>query len=154
MMLNCHTENKVKRPSHFEKIVCYKTKQYDWPRGFLDQNSRITLLNYLKWLNQFVASICNPYTRNQYHSSIQSWHIPNSGLRTISDMQRWAWQHQYEWNESNKWFYVCLTSCKKSFSYLRSFFEIIADSPFWITLAMPDHTHLKWLNEFWTSTDA
>ena len=106
--------NKKIKP-FWKYFIWKKIKQSDSQREFLSWNSNGCLLNYLKWLNQFVVSLdACPYAKNQHHSSMQSWYIADLILGVISGMPRCAWSHSYKWIESNRCFYECLTTYKKS----------------------------------------
>ena len=56
-MLNCCTKTKFKRASLSWDILCKRIEQSNMPRKFWGQNPITKLLQYLKWLSQFVASM-------------------------------------------------------------------------------------------------
>ena len=96
-------------------VLCKRKKQSDWLSEFLGQSSIPRLLNYLKYLNQFAVSTDTyPYSKNQHHSSIKSWNIPDSILIITFGMSRCALQHIYTWTESQRCNYIFLATCKKS----------------------------------------
>ena len=96
-MLNCRTEIKAKRSSHFRDNSWSKIKQSGW-------------LNQTVKLFEMTESICwfylQPIYKNQHCSSIQSWRNADSILGITFEILRWAWVHPYECAESNKR-YLC-----------------------------------------------
>ena len=57
--------------------------------------------------------------------------LPDSILGTTFGMSRYTWPRPYEWNESNRWIYACLITCKKInlrlSSYVRYSLLVILD---------------------------
>ena len=74
-------------------------------------------------------------------------------MEKTSGVHKCAWPRAYEWTESYRCIYVCLSRHKKSNLYLNSFWDI-ANLLFSIPLRMSDHIHLKWLNKFLTSMNS
>ena len=114
--------------------------------------NRNRLLNYLKWLVQFVALMgVYPYLINQHQSSVQSYSIHNADsiLRIVSDTPRCVWQHPYECSESNRFIYAKPQAKNQLHTSPHSL--DIANSFFWITLGMLDYPYLKRLNKLVTS---
>ena len=114
--------------------------------------NRNRLLNYLKWLVQFVALMdVYPYLINQHQSSVQSYsiHIADSILRIVSDTPRCVWPHPYECSESNRFIYAKPQAKNQLHTSPHSL--DIANSFFWITLGMLDYPYLKRLNKLVTS---
>ena len=69
----------------------------------------VTLLNYLKQLNQFAISMdAYQYAKNQHHSSIQFWHIEDLILEITFIMPKCTRQHPYECTESYRRVHVCI----------------------------------------------
>ena len=66
-------------------------------------------------------------------------------------MPRCAWSHSYEWTESYKCIYACLTKCKNKFIMKLISWDIA--NLFSITMGTSDHIYLKWLKKFVTSMD-
>lgn len=115
------TKNGIKRSSHSGGILCKIIKISDWCREFLGSNSSTKLVNYLKWLNQFTVSRdAYPYAKYQHHNAILSWHNADLILGVTFGTPRKASLNPYEWTESNRYFCVCLTTCRESTTFLSS----------------------------------
>lgn len=81
--------------------------------------------NEAKRLSHFIFASMDvyPYPKNQYHWAIQSWHIADSIFGIAFGIHTWTWPHQHARTESSRCIYVRLTTCKKSYFYLSSFFR-------------------------------
>ena len=178
-MLNFREKNEVKRSSHFGDLLCRRIKQSDLQRKFcpeiknqtfntltsnvphdIETNQKICIAErwslmgqsaWNNWINSFISTNVYAICKNKHNSSIQSCHIVYLVLRIILGMPWCTWLNSYEWTKSYKYNNVCLNTCKKSNSH-RLHFRDIPNLLFLITLAILDHTQLKWLNRFVTST--
>ena len=86
-----------------------------------------------------------PHAKRRHRSSIQSWHIADLILGITFGIPWCAGPHPCECTESYWCIYVCLTTWKKSNSYLTLFLKY--NSLFPTLLGMLDYTHLKWLKK-------
>ena len=153
MILNCCKKNEVKRSSHFGDILCQRIKQSHWLTEFWGKISRTRLLNYLIWFNHFAVYECLPISKNQHHNLIKHWHFADSILKITFGIPRCTWPNTCKRNGSNKCIYVCQLHTKTQ-AHISVHFREIADWFCWMTLGMPKHIQLKWLNKSVTLVDA
>ena len=111
----------TKNLENFPAIGRMSTPHY-WPDTDAKtwvKNQALTVSNS-KLLYQVVVFVeAYPYAKKQHHCSIQSWHVWDLILRITFGRLRYAGPHPYKWTVSNSCICVCLTTCKKSFSYLQ-----------------------------------
>ena len=154
MMINCWTRKKVKRSSHSGDIPWKIIKQPNYQRTFWAKTQDLGCqTNLNNWINLLFLRIPSHMQKISITASIQSWYNEDLILEKTSGMPRCAWSRAYEWTESYRCIYVCLSRYKKSNLYLNSLRDI-ANLLFSITLRMSDHTHLKWPNKFLTSMNS
>ena len=96
-----------------------------WPDANGKPKNQAATVSHSKLLYQFVVSVeTYPYSKNQHHSSIQSWHIVDVILRITFGRSGYAWPHPYKSTESDRWICVLLPTYKKWTSHLGLFYIV------------------------------
>ena len=86
-----------------------------WPDANGKPKNQDATVSHSKLLYQFVVFVeAYPYSKNQHHSSIQSWYIVDVILRITFGRSGYAWPHPYKSTESDRCICVLLSTYKKS----------------------------------------
>ena len=85
-----------------------------WPDANGKPKNQDATVSHSKLLYQFVVFVeAYPYSKNQHHSSIQSWYIVDVILRITFGRSGYAWPHPYKSTESDRCICVLLSTYKK-----------------------------------------